>query len=174
MAYLLSALQQEVDKSNEGGEPALIDASCLNQAKQAYIGLIERQARGGSLLTSLRLPRILYLWREWGEEHDVKTWVSSVLQSDAGLRRFISRFAQRMFSQAADDVVSRVTVRLNPEWLSPFLDVTQVAARVETLLQGTIADEDERLALTQFKKEYDIIKAGKDPDAPFVLDDEPE
>lgn len=100
-------------------------------------------------------------------------WASSVIQSDVGLKSLLCGFAQRSITQAFSDVVGRIELRLNPELLSPFVDIALVATRVEGLLK-TALDENERLILAQFSKEYSLIQAGKNPDAPFAFDDEPE
>ena len=100
-------------------------------------------------------------------------WASSVIQSDVGLIRLLDGFVQRSITQAFSDVVARVKLRLNPELLSPFVDIALVATRVEGLLQ-TALDKHEKLVLAQFSKEYSLVQAGKNPDAPFAFDDDSE
>lgn len=173
MAYLFGSLQQEVDKSKNGGETPLIDEACLSGLKQDFVTLTIARAQDESLLSNPRLVSVLYRWREWGQEQDIRVWASSVIQSDVGLKRFLGGFVQRLITQTFSDVVGRVKLRLNPELLSPFVDIALVAARVDGLLK-TALDENERLGLAQFSKEYSLIQAGKNPDAPFAFDDEPE
>lgn len=173
MAYFLCLLQQEVDKNKNGGEAPLIDEGCLGDLKQIFVAITKEGARDGSLLSNPRLVSVLYRWREWGQEQDARVWASSVIQSDAGLKRFLGGFVQRSISHALGDAVGRVKLRLNPELLSPFVDTAQISARVEGLL-GMDLDENEKLILAQFSKEYALIQAGKDLDSPFALDDDPE
>ena len=39
------------------------------------------------------------------------------------------------------------------------------------MLKGEVKDKDQRHALEQFAKEHAMIKAGKNPDAPFAFDE---
>jgi predicted KAP-like P-loop ATPase len=173
MEYFLGQLQQEVDKSKNGGETPLIDEACLSGLKQGFVTLTKARSQDGSLLSNPRLISVLYRWRDWGQEQDIRVWASSVIQSDVGLKRLLGGFVQRSITQAFSDVVGRMELRLNPVLISPFVDIALVATRVEGLLK-TALDENERLILAQFSKEYSLIQAGKNPDAPFAFDDEPE
>lgn len=174
MAYLLSSLHKEVDKSKTGGETPLIDEVCLSGLQQLFVTLTKTRSQDESLLSNPRLVSVLYRWREWGQERDVSLWASSVIESDVGLKRLLGGFAQRSYSQVVSDVVGRVRLRLNPELLSPFVDIALVATSVERLLKNGNLDENEKQVLTQFSKEYSLVQAGKNPDAPFAFDDEPE
>jgi predicted KAP-like P-loop ATPase len=170
--YLLSALQEEVEKHKKGGEQPLIDDACLSGLKRTLVSLIAAAAGNGSLISSPRLPRLLYLWREWGQAQDVRTWASGVTQSDEGLRRFVATFVQRPVSQTIGDSVGRIGLRVNPSWLSSYIDVDTVAPRVEAILKGEVKDQEQRRALEQFAKEHAMIKAGKNPDSPFAFEED--
>ncbi len=169
---LLSALQEEVEKHKKGGEQPLIDEACFSGLKEAFVSLIKAAAGNGGLIASRRLPRLLYLWREWGQAQDVRTWASTVTQSDEGLRRFVTAFVQRSVSQTIGDAVGRIGLRINPSWLSPYIDADEVAPRVEAMLKGELKDQEQRRALEQFAKEHAMITAGKNPDAPFAFDED--
>src|SRR5262249_39687188 len=152
--FLISSLDQEIEKSRKGGESSMLEEDCVNTLKQKLVTIVETRARAGQLLDNPRLPSTLYMWREWGPEQNAKTWVSSVIQTDDGLKRFLCQFASYSITHGYKDTVGQKHLRLNPQLIAPFVgDIAHVAARVEALLGTTQGDEKEKQVLAQFKKE---------------------
>jgi predicted KAP-like P-loop ATPase len=118
------------------------------------------------------LLHILYRWRDWGKEEDVKQWVETTVREDHGLITFLEAFLQKGFSQSVADSVGRVTSRLDPQWLEPFLNPTGILDRVQNLRTHNDVTENQRKAIEQFLREYEIRQRGKDPNNPLAWETE--
>lgn len=160
--------QQHGKYGVQRGEPEaqwLVNAEHLDELEKIALQKIRSAAQNGSLLQSPDLPGIVYRWRDWGNEDEVKQWVENVNSTDQGLARFLETFVQQTFSQTLGDRVGKTTNRLDPKWLQPFLDPAQIIDRVKLLAANPELTEAQRTAANQLVREYEMREKGKDPDA---------
>ena len=130
---------------------------------------IRKAAEEGSLLKAPHLPQILFLWRECGDESEVREWVNQVVESDEGLAEFIERFLSKSYVQSLSDVVGREEYRLNPKYIEPYLDPTIAYQRIKNLEDQPWLTEKQKIAIRQFLREYELLQAGLDPDSPASM-----
>ena len=65
----------------------------------------------------------------------------------------------------------RLHPRLNPSWLEQYVDTAVCAQRLIDLQQAGVVPDTAREAVNQFLKEFEILKAGKNPDGVDAFDD---
>ncbi|RLA93109.1 MAG: NTPase KAP, partial [Deltaproteobacteria bacterium] len=114
------------------------------------------------------LLHILYRWRDWAGEEEPKKWVQKVVSDDKKLVEFLEKSLQRTFRFSSLDAVGQVQYRLDPEWLRPFLDPSEIIDRVRRLFDKGDLSENQKIALRQFIQEYEIRQRGMDPNDPLA------
>lgn len=129
---------------------------------------IRTASRDGSLSGIPKLPPMLIFWRENTTQEEVASWVSQVVKEDQGLVKLLEGYLQTTISAGIEDAVVRRTDRLDPEWLRPCLDPSQIVDRLRALLQDAKLTPRQNRALKQFLKEYDLRQRGGNPNDPFT------
>ena len=61
--------------------------------------------------------------------------------------------------------------RLNPTWLEQYIDTQACYERLIGLRQKGLVPDSARESLEQFLKEFEMLKAGKNPDGIGAFDD---
>ena len=69
------------------------------------------------------------------------------------------------------DWAVRLHPRLNPTWLERYIDTSACAQRLTALQQAGSVPETARAAVDQFLKEFEMLKAGKNPESVGAFDD---
>jgi hypothetical protein len=92
--------------------------------------------------------------------------VQGVVETDDGLAELLERFLSTSVSQSATErSFPRLTYRLDPRSLEPFIDPETIIDRVRGLAER--AEETYRgKALAQFVREFDALRLGQDPNHP--------
>ena len=85
--------------------------------------------------------------------------------------KLIAAFSSESTSQTFGEYALRVHLRVNPKALAFYGDVDEMAARVQSLLEGGNVPEAAAPAAKQFVLECARMKEGKDPDG-FGFDDD--
>ncbi|MGE4233219.1 MAG: P-loop NTPase fold protein [Bacteriovoracia bacterium] len=164
-------IDEVTDFSNEygrvGGKKALPDEECILSLNDVMklercIGAMILAASKSHLLDSRKLFFILWVWRYLSGEEPVNDWISSVIDDDAKLVRFVTKGLTVSLSQGIGDYVVKKSPRLDPKVVEPFIDTNLVYQRLKKMDWEKLT-ENERTAVAQYCKEYDIRKSGKDP-----------
>jgi predicted KAP-like P-loop ATPase len=103
----------------------------------------------------VRLPdftSILYRWREWTGDEEVKKWVQHAVETDDGLSTIIDKCLSRVLSHTITDRVARTSYRLDAS-LRAFIGSDDIAHRLERLVQDGRWSEEKKLAVEQFLRE---------------------
>jgi len=153
----------------------LLDEDHLETLQGIVLNKIKEAVKENRLLNAPFLPSILYRWKEWGNEDEVRDWVSKVVASDEKLPIFLSKFLQKTSSATITDRVAKIRWKLNPNWLKDFIDLDILEKRCKEVLSDdsivATLDNKEKLAITQFLKEKHLLDKGKNPDAPFFTEE---
>lgn len=153
-------------------EERLISGEHLQELEELALEKVREAARNDSLLQVPELPRILYCWRDWAGEEEAKQWVQRAINGDEGLLTFLGKFLQKTYSQSLSDVVGKTGYRLDPRSLEPFVQLCQIIERARSLVEESELTENQRIALGQFVREYEMRQQGKNPNDPFAWEDE--
>lgn len=169
--YLIAALSDEVQKEAESGEEALVDAATLDDLKACWLNGLKTKLSQSELLAHSQLGRLLAAWYLWGDPAEAKTWCEAATSSNGGLLTFLTKFCSHTRSQTMGDWAVRLNPRLNPTWLERYIDTTVCAQRLIELRQSGVFLDSAREAVDQFLREFEMLKAGKNPDGVSAFDD---
>ncbi len=169
--YLIAALLDEVKTEAESGEDALVDTATLDDLKACWLAGLTRKLSRHELLAHPRLDRLLAAWCLWGEQAHAKAWCEAATSSNDGLLTFLTKFCSHTRSQTMGDWAVRLQPRLNPAWLDRYIDTTACAQRLIALRHAGAIPDTASEAVGQFLKEFEMLKAGKNPDGVGAFDD---
>lgn len=131
----------------------------LDLLRKLAVSRIEVWANNGSLVDHPRLLAILYAWRDWGHEEDVRRFVDQMTKTDRGLIAFLTATLDKAISQAM------TKYEKNPVWekylddINSFIPANLLEQHAKTLFEDAYFEklrEREQLALMIF---LDLIKA---------------
>jgi len=169
--YLIAYLSDELEKSAKSGEEALMDTVALDELKACWLNGLKTKLSQSELLAHLQLGRLLAAWCLWGAPAEAKTWCEAATSSTDGLLTLLTKFCSHTRSQTMGDWAVRLHPRLNPTWLERYVDTSACAQRLIALQQARQVPEFAQEAVSQFLKEFEMIKAGKNPDGIGAFDD---
>jgi len=169
--YLIAALCDEVKKEAESGEEAIVDAATVDDLKACWLDGLKTKLSQSELLAHSKLSRLLAAWSLWGDPAETKTWCEAATSSNDGLLTFLPKFCSHTRSQTMGDWAVRLQPRLNPTWLERYVDTTACAQRLMALQQAGSVPDSARESVDQFLKEFEMLKAGKNPDGVGAFDD---
>jgi len=153
-------------KQPEPEENRLISAQHLQELEKIALEKVRNAAQQDILLQAPELPSILYRWRDWAGEKEVKQWVQKVITNDKGLVKLLEKFLQKTFIQSSSDRVGRVVYRLDPQWLRPFLEPSSIIDRIRGLAETSRLTEKQKMAIRLFIQEYEKEQRGMGPNDP--------
>ncbi|KTA79454.1 KAP family P-loop NTPase fold protein [Aeromonas salmonicida] len=169
--YLIAALLNEAKEEAGGGEEALVDVTALDDLKACWLDGLKTKLSQSELLAHAKLSRLLAAWCLWGDPAEAKSWCKAATSTSDGLLTFLTKFCSHTRSQMMGDWAVRLQPRLNPTWLERYVDITDCAQRLMALKQNGSIPESARESIEQFLKEFEMLKAGKDPDGDGAFDD---
>lgn len=169
--YLIAALSEEVEKEVRTGEEALVDVATLEDLKAGWLAGLSTKLNQNELLAHSRLDRLLAAWCMWGDPAEARKWGEEATTPDDGLLSFLTLFCSHTRSQTMGDWAVRIHPRLNPTWLERYLDTAVCAQRLIDMQQAGVVPETAREAVNQFLIEFEMLKAGKNPDGVGAFDD---
>jgi predicted KAP-like P-loop ATPase len=170
-SWLLKALDEEVTKAKDSGGATLLTADEVERLKTVWLDRVRALAGEASFVRHPELPRLLATWRRWASEAEVRTWCDQATASDEGLLSFLPRFLQHTRSQFIGDWAVRLQPRLNPAWLESYLDTAACAGRLRVLQRNDEVPAGAQEAVSQYLREFDMLREGKNPDGDGAFDD---
>lgn len=169
--YLIARLSDKAEKQAESGEEALVETAALGDLKACWLDGLKTKLSQNELLAHLKLARLLAAWCLWGDPAEAKAWCEAATSSNDGLLTFLPKFCSHTRSQTMGDWAVRLQPRLNPTWLERYVDTTACAQRLIALQQVDSVPDTARESVDQFLKEFEMLKAGKNPDGVGAFDD---
>jgi len=168
----LSTYREEHEKTSESDEISeaekMLSLMHLEELEHLALEKLRVVAKQGNLMKTPYLLSVLHQWARWSNIDEPRNWVNQEIENDTGLLSLLASAMQTVYSHSAGDMVSKKQHRLDPEWLSPFLDVEAVANRLKAIRSSDALNEVEEIATEQFLKEYELRKQGKNPDRHFI------
>jgi predicted KAP-like P-loop ATPase len=145
-------------------EERLVSSEHLEELEEFAFEKLQDTVQHDSLLEALRLPAILYWWRDRAGEEEVRQWVQKAVEGDEGLAAFLERFLQRGRIGSLSDAVAKIYYKLDLQQLELFIEPSQIIDRVSSLAQSKSLSEDQRVAVEQFIQGYETRQQGKNSD----------
>lgn len=169
--YLIAALSDEVKKEAEGGEEALVDSVTLDDLKASWLYGLRTKFSQSELLAHSQLARLLAAWCLWGDPAEARSWCEAATSSNDGLLAFLPKFCSHTRSQTMGDWAVSIQPRLNPAWLERYLNTEVCSQRLTELQKSDAVPDIAREAVGQYLKEFEMLKAGINPDGVGAFDD---
>lgn len=169
--YLIAALSDEVKKYAGNGEEALVDTTTLDDLKAGWLNGLKTTLSQSELLAHSQLARLLAAWCLWGDPAEARSWCEAATSSNDALLTFLPKFCSQTRSQTMGDWAVSLQPRLNPAWLERYLDTEVCAQRLIDLRKSGTVPDMAREAVDQFLKEFEMLKAGINPDGVGAFDD---
>lgn len=163
--FFIAALAGNSEKES------IIDSTTLDDLKKCWLQGLKTKLSQSEMLAHSQLDRLLGAWYRWGDDVEVKAWCNDATSSDDGLLTFLSKFCTHTRSQTMGDWAVHLQPRLNPTWLEQYIDTQACYERLIDLRQKGLVPDSARESLEQFLKEFEMLKAGKNPDGVGAFDD---
>ncbi|WP_438889533.1 KAP family NTPase [Anabaena sp. WFMT] len=139
----------------------LVNSQQLEELEQVALDKIKKAAYQDKIqFNFLKVPKLLSVlafWRDLCGVEEIKEWLQKVIEKDQNLAELLENYL----------VKNRKGYRLDPQWLSPYLEVSEIINRVRNLAEDSGLTENQKLALQQYIKEYEMRERGENPNYPF-------
>lgn len=165
---LLKALDVEVERAQE---VTLLSADEVTRLQTVWLDRVKILSREHGFADHPDLPRLLYIWKHWGDSIEVRAWCDRITMPDEGLLNLLPKFLWHTRSQTMGDRAVRLQPRLNPSSLDSYIDITTTAARLQLLQRDGKVPDGAREAVLQYLIEFEMLQAGKNPDSIGAFDD---
>jgi predicted KAP-like P-loop ATPase len=129
----------------------------LEELEKLAVQKVREAAQKNELLKVPKLRPILSFWRDSVGVEEVKQWVQSIIQKDDDLVNLLENFLSK----------NGKNYRPDPQSLAPYLEASEVIGQVRRLADDSDLTENQRIALKQFIKEYEMRERGENPNHPF-------
>jgi predicted KAP-like P-loop ATPase len=139
------------------------DPTSARELQLATVAKIRQVADDTHLLHSPKLALLLYAWKEWDGDKDVRAWVARVTATDSGCAEFLSGFVRQARSHGMSDRVARTHELLDPQELAPFVDPESLIERLPRMAEDPALTEEQRSAIVAFLRGYELRQKGRDP-----------
>ncbi|CAM5435152.1 KAP family P-loop NTPase fold protein [Rhodanobacter lindaniclasticus] len=170
--YLIVSLAQEAEKAAKGEGASLIPAAEIQALKAVWSVRVKQLSADAGFIDHPAVAWLVNAWREWGIAAEAVAWWKAAAVSDEGLLKLITAQASESRTQSGSDLAWRTHQRVDPRSLEPYGDVQALAERVRKLLDRSGVAEPNLAAAKQFVLACDRMKAGMEPDAFGLFDDE--
>ncbi len=138
----------------------IVNAEHLGVLRDLALEKIRAAVANNTLLRSKNLANVLFRWWDWAGPEEAQQWVVEIARTDSGLAELLERLLGTAFSTATG-----AYDRLEPDLVSYFLNVSEIADRARRLAESGALTERRQTAVNEFIRVYDRIQEGKDPDA---------
>ena len=161
----------ELERQEKAGEERFLDPAAMDGLKLLCLEKIRHAAASSGLIRSQDFIRLLYVWREWGQNADeVRRYLDAFTATPEGTLRLLQKFVLKSRSHTIGDYVSRTHWYVRLSVLEPFVSVEAVQRVLAGVDKGALSDEDAR-AVSAFEKAVQRHAQGKPEDDPFSHDD---
>lgn len=155
-------------QENTADKPILSEDKLVT-LRGAAVKKIEAAAASGALAQHPKLAIILGLWRTWGKEEDVASYIETLTKTSVGTLQLLRSLVVRSVRQGMSDYVGTERYYMRRIDIETLISMDALAARVTELQTDGLGDEDHR-AVRAFQKAMERRKAGKSDDDPFAKD----
>lgn len=154
IVHTASSLARQHGKYGAQPQPPDQRLLTIEHAEQLERIAVERIRSAATQDVLARIPdfvSVLYRWREWANEEEVKQWVQRSVATDEGLANFVNNCLGKVLSYTITDRVTRVSYRLDPS-LRDFIGSDEIT-RIERLVQEERWSDEKKSGVEQFLHE---------------------
>ena len=139
--------ENEKYKGKQSIDEPLIDEGDLLTLKAVLAQLFKKADNDNRLLTSKRLPFILFRWKEWGFVEEVKAFIQKCLGSKKTLTMLLAAFVSEVLSSSGNYNV------LNKKTMGELYDIRDIENKVADITDADLAlmSDPEKEAVQLFR-----------------------
>jgi predicted KAP-like P-loop ATPase len=141
----------------------------LVEARRGAVAKIESAAASGALAQHPQLAVLLGLWRAWGKNEDVASYIEALTKTAVGTLQLLRSLVVRSLRQGIGDYIGTERYYMRRKDVETLISMDTLKARVQVLPTDSLSDEDQR-AIKAFQKAIERRSAGKPDDDPFAMD----
>lgn len=126
----------------------------VDEFKKLCVEKIRKFYREGKLNKHRKLAYIIYGWRRWGNEDEVKNFISDLVSTDEGLVSLVKAFLSQSQSLSMGDYAAKTRWRIGYKNLQEFVDLSDAKERLNKIEISKLSGR-EKLAVEIFLKDFD-------------------
>jgi predicted KAP-like P-loop ATPase len=149
----------------------LITEERLPEFHQACAAKIAAAAAEDRLAAHSDMASLLYRWREWGNEADVREWVAALATTTEGAIALVRAFTRDVRSQGMGDFVARVTKTASLKDIEVFIPIDVLASALAVVDRSAVSASDLEV-LKAFDAAVRRRRDGKGDRGPLDIDDD--
>lgn len=119
-------------------EKRTVSSTQLDELEQLALAKIQEWSKDERLAIHPKLPSILFAWKTWGKEEDVRLFVSTMTRTDIGLADFISSFLSKSTSYSGSDYVGKDHWKTHLKSIAEFIPIEAIKDRARQLLTSEV------------------------------------
>jgi predicted KAP-like P-loop ATPase len=157
----------ELERQQKEDGDRFLDPAAMEAFKGLCVDNIRRAAGQGTLIRSAEFIRLLYVWREWGQNPDeVRRYCDALTATSEGALQLLEKFVLRSTSHGLGDYVSRTRWYVKLSVIETFASLEAIQAALANVDRATLPPERVRAieALekairrrAEGKPEYDVF-----------------
>jgi predicted KAP-like P-loop ATPase len=145
------------------GDKPYLSLKQTKELEEITLSIIRKFAESGKLLENIKLPSILYRWRDIRDSLDEpKAWATKITTPDDGLMKFLVRFSGISIISTVKETTEKI--RIQADDVADFIDLNKAATRVYAFLDNKNISENERAVFEAFIQSYENKKNGVSDD----------
>ncbi|MDB5266817.1 MAG: hypothetical protein JWN89_632 [Parcubacteria group bacterium] len=148
--HLISSYFPRPEKESSGREK-LFDNLEITELSKEGLKKINKAYKDGSLKKQENLVYILYRWKEWGGEKDMRTFVNTYKKSRLALAEFVSKF--KTISLRSSGMITEQIPRISFSSLKEFFDLDYIKTTIDKVKLDKLPD-NQKDAISLFKKDF--------------------
>src|SRR5262249_51566554 len=110
-------------------EQRFVSSQHLRELEGIALQKIRDAAEINTLLQIPKLAGVIYSWRDWSNEEEIKQWARS-LRKDTELATLLESFLQKTSSFSLSDAVPRTSYRIDTQWFEHYLNPSEIIDHV--------------------------------------------
>lgn len=145
--HFITVLEQELEKEGRNSEEYLIQKNDIAELKKILLKRIRSVSKQGDLLKEKGFVFLLYRWKEWGNEKEVRKYTMEIVKDRAGLLAYLKAFVSKVFSTNGD------YNRIDKKSILTFIPQETVDKLVQNISVKELShlDEKEKEAIALYK-----------------------
>jgi hypothetical protein len=155
--------------SDRDGEEQIFPQPDLLALKNTAVNKIKKAAESGALAQHPKVGILLGLWRKWGNQQDMASYVEALTASTDGTLHLLKSLVVRSVSQSMGDYVGTERIYMRRVDIETLISMDTLAEKVRAIPSENLGEE-EKLAVKAFGKAMERRSSGRSDDDPFAVD----
>jgi len=156
--HMVTGLGKEHGKLRRESLPEsdrIVTPEQLEALESLVLEKIRSASQDGSLLQTPQLLSILFRWKTWSQNEEVKRWVAEVASQDTALIRLLEQFLAVSRGNHAGSMRLTTKVHFDYNNFTIFADPSEYIERSRKINHSSVLTPTQQAAVSKFIQEYD-------------------